>query len=125
MKKVINTHKAPKAIAQYSQATRAETLLFTAGQIAIDPKTDTFIDGDVASQTRQVLENLKAVIEAAGTDLSHTLKTTVYLTEPENFSAMNEIYGQYFTAEPPARTTIFVKALPKNALVEIDAIVQL
>lgn len=125
MKKVINTHKAPKAIAQYSQAIRAENLLFTAGQVAIDPITNTLIDGDVASQTRQVLENLKAVIEAAGSDLSHALKTTVYLTEPGNFTAMNEVYGRYFTSEPPARTTIFVNALPKNALVEIDAIVQL
>jgi len=125
MKKIINTCKAPKAIGPYSQATRTENLLFTAGQIAIDPNTNTFMESDVVSQTRQVLENLKAVIEAAGSNLSHALKTTVYLTEPENFAAMNEVYGQYFNTEPPARTTIFVKALPKNALVEIDVIAQL
>ena len=125
MKKIINTDKAPKAIGHYSQATMAERLLFTAGQIAIDPITSDFIAGDITAQTKKVLDNLKAVIEASGSSLSNVLKATVYLTEPENFTPMNEVYGQYFRNEPPARSTIFVKALPKNALVEIDVIAQI
>jgi 2-iminobutanoate/2-iminopropanoate deaminase len=125
MRQVINTNKAPQAIGPYAQAIKTESFVFTAGQIAIDPNTNAFINEDVATQTRQVLENLKAVVEASGSSLANALKTTVYLTEPENFAPMNEIYGQYFKTEPPSRTTIFVKALPKNALVEIDVIVQL
>ncbi len=125
MKKIIKTTKAPEAIGPYSQATVAGNVVFTAGQIAISPETNELIEGDVAAQTRQVLENLKAIIETAGADLSSVLKTTVYLTKPNDFAPMNEIYATYFGSEPPARVTIFVSSLPKSALVEIDAIAQL
>lgn len=125
MKKIIKTTKAPEAIGPYSQATVAGNVVFTAGQIAISPETNELIEGDVAAQTRQVLENLKAIIETAGADLSSVLKTTVYLTKPNDFAPMNEIYATYFDSEPPARVTIFVSSLPKSALVEIDAIAQL
>lgn len=125
MKKVVQTDRAPKAIGPYSQAIQAGSLLFTAGQIAINPDTGSMVRGDVAQQTEQVLQNLKAVIEASGSNLSKVVKTTVYLTKPEDFGPMNEVYGRYFSVEPPARTTIFISSLPKNLLVEIDAIAQL
>ncbi len=125
MKKIIKTKNAPKAIATYSQAVVTRNFIFTAGQIAISPETNEFIDGGVAEQTKQVLNNLKAVIEAAGADLSSTVKTTVYLTKPEDYVPMNDIYAEYFSSEPPARVTVFVKSLPKNALVEIDATAEL
>jgi len=125
MKSVIKTTKAPKAIGPYSQAIEAGGFVFTAGQIAIDPVTGTVATGGVAEQTRLVLENLKAVIEAAGASLSSILKTTVYLTKPEDFAPMNEVYARFFPAQPPARTTVFICSLPKNVAVEIDAIAQL
>jgi 2-iminobutanoate/2-iminopropanoate deaminase len=125
MKRVVQTNRAPKAIGPYSQGIAAGSLLFTAGQIAIDPDTGSLVEGDVAQQTERVLQNLKAVIEASGTSLSKVVKTTVYLTKPEHFGPMNEVYGRYFSAEPPARTTVFISSLPKNLLVEIDAIAQL
>jgi 2-iminobutanoate/2-iminopropanoate deaminase len=125
MKQVINTNKAPKAIGPYSQAIKAGPFVFTAGQIAISPATGTLIEGDVAAQTKQVLENLKAVVEESGTNLSNVVKTTVYLTKIEDFASMNETYGTYFNTEPPARTTVFLKNLPMDALVEIDAVAQL
>lgn len=125
MKKFINTDKAPGAIATYSQAVKTDQFIFTAGQIAINPPTGELIKGDVAAQTIQVLENLKAVIQASGGELSSIIKTTVYLTNPEDFVPMNKAYAQYFPSEPPARTTVFISALPKGALVEIDAIAQL
>lgn len=125
MKKIINTDRAPGVIATYSQAVKTDQFIFTAGQIAISPNTSDLIEGDVAAQTIQVLENLKAVIEASGVKLTAVVKTTVYLTKPEDFAPMNKAYAQYFHTEPPARTTVFVSALPKGALVEIDAIAQL
>jgi 2-iminobutanoate/2-iminopropanoate deaminase len=125
MKKIINTDKAPGAIATYSQAVKTDQFIFSAGQIAISPNTSDLIEGDVAAQTIQVLKNLQAIMEASGTELSAVVKTTVYLTRPDDFASMNKAYAQYFRAEPPARTTVFVSALPKNALVEIDAIAQL
>lgn len=125
MKQVINTNKAPKAIGPYSQAIKAGPFVFTAGQIAISPATGTLIEGDVAAQTKQVLENLKAVVEESGTNLSNVVKTTVYLTKIEDFASMNETYGTYFNTEPPARTTVFLKNLPMDALVEIDVVAQL
>ncbi len=125
MKKIINTDKAPGAIATYSQAVKTDQFIFTAGQIAISPSTGELIKGDVAAQTIQALENLKSVIQASGGELSSIIKTTVYLTNPEDFVPMNEAYAQYFPSEPPARTTVFISALPKGALVEIDAIAQL
>jgi len=125
MKQVIRTDDAPKAIGPYSQAIKAGQFIFTAGQIALDPKTGTVIEGDIAAQTKRVLENLKAVITAAGASLSDVIKTTVYLTKLENFTPMNEIYAQYFDAEPPARTTVFINVLPMDALVEIDVVARL
>lgn len=125
MKKAVSTDKAPQAIAPYSQAMKAGSFVFTAGQIAINPNTGAVIEGGVAEQTTQVLENLKAVIEAAGAMFSSIVKTTVYLTKPEDFAPMNEVYAKYFATELPARTTVFVKALPKGVLVEIDAIAKL
>ena len=125
MKTIIKTSQAPEAIGHYSQAVSTGGFVFTAGQIALTPGTNEMTEGDVAKQTKQVLENLKAVLEAAGADMSKVVKTTVYLTIPEHFAPMNDVYGQYFTEEPPARVTIFVKSLPKGALVEIDAIARL
>jgi 2-iminobutanoate/2-iminopropanoate deaminase len=125
MKSVVSTKKAPAAIGPYSQAIKANGLLFTAGQIAMSPSTGDIISGGVAEQTKQVLDNLKAVIEASGASMSAVVKTTVYLTKSEDFAPMNEIYAQFFANDPPARTTIFVASLPKNVAVEIDAIVQL
>ncbi|MGB7053959.1 MAG: RidA family protein [bacterium] len=125
MRQVINTNKAPKAIGPYSQAIKAGPFVFTAGQIAISPSTGALIEGDVAAQTKQVLDNLKAVVEESGTNLSAIVKTTVYLTKLEDFAPMNETYAQYFNTEPPARTTVFIKTLPMGALVEIDVVAQL
>jgi 2-iminobutanoate/2-iminopropanoate deaminase len=124
MKKIIKTDKAPEAIGPYSQATIAGNFVFAAGQIALSPKTGE-IRGDVSQQTTQVLENIQAIIEAAGTKLTSVVKTTVYLTKPEHFTPMNEVYAHYFHSEYPARVTVFVSSLPKGALVEIDAIAQL
>ena len=125
MKYVVSTSKAPAAIGPYSQAIKTNGFLFTAGQIAMSPSTGDIISGGIAEQTEQVLDNLKAVIEAAGANLSAVVKTTVYLTKSENFTPMNEVYARFFTSDPPARTTVFVASLPKNVAVEIDAIVQL
>lgn len=122
MKKIIRTDRAPKAIGPYSQAVSENTFIFTAGQIGISPETGEIVQGGVKEQTKQALENLKVVLQAAGADLQDVVKTTVYLTKAEDFPLMNEIYTEYFTNEPPARTTIFVAGLPKGALVEIDAI---
>lgn len=123
--KIIKTDKAPKAIGPYSQAVIEDRFLFTAGQIGILPETGEIVQGGIKAQTKQALENLKAVLQAGGTDLQDVIKTTVYLTKAEDFSLMNEVYGEYFLTEPPARTTIFVVGLPKGALVEIDAIASL
>lgn len=125
MKKIIKTSAAPAAIGPYSQAVKTANLIFTAGQIAISPQSGEMIRGNVADQTKQVLDNLTAIIEEAGATLASVVRTTVYLTAPEDFAPMNEVYGTYFTSEPPARVTVFVGSLPKNALVEIDAIIEL
>ena len=125
MKQVVHTDQAPKAIGPYSQAIKAGPFVFTAGQIAIDPSTGSLIQGDVATQTKQVFENLKAVVEAAGTSLSNAVKVSVYLTKIEHFASMNETYAQYFTQDHPARTTVFISTLPLGALVEIDVVAQL
>jgi len=121
MKKIIKTANAPEAIGSYSQAVVAGDFVFTAGQIAISPETNKLINGNVAEQTKQVLDNLEAVIKASGTKLSSVVKTTVYLIKPDDFAPMNEVYATYFSNEPPARVTVFVSSLPKGALVEIDA----
>lgn len=125
MKKIIKTANAPEAIGSYSQAVVAGDFVFTAGQIAISPETNKLINGNVAEQTKQVLDNLEAVIKASGTKLSSVVKTTVYLIKPDDFALMNEVYATYFSNEPPARVTVFVSSLPKGALVEIDATAKL
>ena len=123
MKEIISTPKAPGAIGPYNQATALANLIFTSGQIALDPTTMEIVEGDVQAQTKVVMDNLKAVLEEAGSSYENVLKTTCYLSDMDNFVAFNEIYGQYFKAETaPARATVAVKTLPKNVLVEVDAI---
>ncbi|HET9784745.1 MAG TPA: RidA family protein [Terriglobales bacterium] len=118
----IATKSAPAAIGPYVQAVRANGLVFCSGQIALDPATGAFSTGDVAVQTERAMENLKAVLEAAGTSLAKAVKTTVYLADMNDFGAMNAVYGKYFPENPPARSTVAVKTLPKGAQVEIDVI---
>ncbi|MFW6201494.1 MAG: RidA family protein [Gemmatimonadota bacterium] len=118
----IQTERAPAAIGPYSQAQVAGDLVFTAGQIPIDPETGELVDGDVAAQTRRVMRSLQAILEAAGASLDDVVKTTVYLADLDDFSAMNEVYGSYFGSHRPARSTVEVGRLPKSVRVEIDAI---
>ena len=122
MRVVISTEQAPRAIGPYSQAIRANGLVFLSGQIAIDPATGYLVEGGVTQQTRQVLENLKVVLEAAGSSLDNVVKSTVYLKSIEDFGKMNEIYGRYFAENPPARSTVEVSRLPRDVSVEIDFI---
>lgn len=119
---MINTDKAPKAIGPYSQAIKYENLIFISGQIAIDPKTQELIKSDIKKQTERIMENIKAILEEAGLSLNHVIKTTIYLKDINDFPALNEVYGKYFTEHKPARATIEVSNLPKGALVEIEAI---
>jgi 2-iminobutanoate/2-iminopropanoate deaminase len=122
MRDVISTDQAPKAIGPYSQAIRAAGMIFTSGQVAIDPATQQVIAGDVAAQTDRVLKNLTAILHASGSSLDKVLRCTVFLKNMGDFAAMNEVYGRYFTASPPARSTVEVARLPKDVLVEIDVI---
>jgi 2-iminobutanoate/2-iminopropanoate deaminase len=122
MRKVIATNDGPKAIGPYSQAIKANGLVFVSGQISLDPATQQLIDGDVAAQTERVLRNITGILRAAGSSLAQVLKTTVFLKSMNDFGAMNEVYGRHFTADPPARSTIEVARLPKDVLVEIDVI---
>lgn len=122
MKKVISTAKAPAAIGPYSQAIAVGGLLFVSGQIPLDPATGAMVEGGIEAQTVRVLENLKAIVEAAGTSLASAVKTTVYITDIGDFGKVNEIYGSYFTENPPARVCVEVSNLPKGALIEIDLI---
>ncbi len=122
MKHIIATDKAPRAIGPYSQAVAHNGLLYLSGQIPLDPATSHLIEGDVAAQTERVLENLKAVLEAAGTSLDRVLKTTVYLKDLGEFAKMNEVYGRYFSDNPPARATVEVARLPRDVRVEIEAV---
>ena len=122
MRDVIATDQAPKAIGPYSQAIRAAGLVFTSGQVALDPATQQVIAGDIAAQTDRVLKNLSAVLQAAGTSLDKALRCTVFLKDMGDFAAMNEVYGRYFGQAPPARTTVEAARLPKDVLVEIDVI---
>jgi 2-iminobutanoate/2-iminopropanoate deaminase len=122
MKQTIFTERAPKAIGPYSQAVVWEGLVFASGQIPLDPATGQVVEGDIAVQTERVMENLRAVLEAAGSSLAQVLKTTVYLQDVSEFPRMNEVYGRYFPAEPPARATVEVARLPRGARVEIEAI---
>jgi 2-iminobutanoate/2-iminopropanoate deaminase len=121
----VATDRGPKAIGPYSQAVKANGFVFLSGQIALDPKTQQIVEGSVALQTERVLANLKAIVEAAGSSLAHAVKTTVYLADMDDFAAMNEVYGRYFTTHPPARSTVGVARLPRNVRVEIDLIAQL
>ncbi len=121
-KRVIKTEQAPQAIGPYSQAIVANGLVFAAGQIPLDPRTGQAVLGDVRVQTRRVLDNLKAVLEAAGSSMDQVVKTTVFLRELNDFGAMNEIYGEYFKENPPARSTVQVVKLPRDAAVEIEAV---
>ncbi len=122
MKQVIATEKAPKALGPYSQAVVWNGLAFLSGQIALDPATGQLIEGDVAAQTARVLDNLKSVLEAAGASLDQVLKTTVFLKDMGDFAKMNEVYGRYFAANPPARSTVEAARLPRDVRIEIDAI---
>ncbi len=122
MRDVIATEKAPQAIGPYSQAIRALGLIFTSGQIAIDPATSQIVPGDVRAQTERVLENLSAILTASGSGLEKVLRCTVFLKNMGDFAAMNEVYARYFKQAPPARSTVEVARLPKDVLVEIDAI---
>ena len=119
---VISTELAPKAIGPYSQAIRVNGFVFAAGQTPIDPVTSQLIEGDVSAQTRRVLQNVSAILEAAGTSLSKVVKTTVFLTDMANFKAMNAVYAEFFPEHPPARSTIAVLGLPLGAQVEIECI---
>jgi 2-iminobutanoate/2-iminopropanoate deaminase len=121
-KKIVSTEKAPKAIGPYSQAVRIENLVYTAGQIALDPVRMELVEGDVAAQTHQVFANLKAVLEAAGSGLNYVIKTTVFLKDMADFAAMNAVYAGYFPENPPARSTVAVAGLPKGGLVEIEVV---
>lgn len=123
-KEIIQTDKAPKAIGSYSQAVKAGNLLFTSGQLPIDPATGE-VSGDITAQTKQVLENLKSILEAAGGTLRDVIKATVFITDLSGFAAMNEVYAKYFIVAPPARSTVEISGLAKKALVEIEVIAQI
>ena len=116
----VRTDKAPKAIGPYEQAIKVDGFVYTAGQIPIDPNTGNFVQGGIAAQTRQVLENLKAVLEASGSSLDRVVKATVFLKNMDDFAAMNEVYAAYLGNAKPARSTVAVTDLPRGALVEID-----
>jgi 2-iminobutanoate/2-iminopropanoate deaminase len=122
MREIVSTDRGPKPIGPYSQAIKSNGLLFASGQVALDPKTNEFVGGDIRQQTERVMNNVKGILEAAGSNLHHVVKTTVFLKDMNDFPGMNEIYGRYFTAAPPARSTVQVAGLPKDALVEIEVI---
>lgn len=122
MREIISTKNAPQAIGPYSQAVKANGLVFVSGQVAIDPATQQVIEGDVAAQTDLVLKNLSAILLAAGSALGKVVRCGVFLKSMNDFAAMNQVYGKYFSASPPARSTVEVSRLPKDVLVEIDVI---
>jgi len=122
MKKIISTERAPKALGPYSQAVVSNGWAFLSGQIPLDPATNQIIEGGIAAQTERVIENLKSVLEAAGSSLERVVKTTVYLKDMGEFATMNEVYGRYFGSNPPARATVEVARLPKDVRVEIECI---
>jgi len=121
-KKIVHTDKAPKAIGPYSQAIRTENLVFTAGQVGLDPASMELVEGGIETQTRQVLTNLKHVLETADSGLNFVVRTTVFLQDMRDFANMNAVYTEFFPENPPARSTVQVAALPKSALIEIDCI---
>ena len=122
MREVVSTKDAPQAIGPYSQAIKANGFVFTSGQIAIDPATQQVVAGDVAAQTDRVLRNLSEILEAAGSGLGKVVRSMVFLKSMNDFAAMNQVYGQYFSSDAPARSTVEVARLPKDVLVEIDVI---
>jgi 2-iminobutanoate/2-iminopropanoate deaminase len=118
----VQTSNAPAAIGPYSQAIKVGEFVYTSGQVALDPATGEFIGGGIAEQTERVLKNVAAVLEAAGSSLDQVVKTLVFLADMNDFSAMNEVYGKFFTGAPPARSTVQAARLPKDALIEIEAV---
>jgi 2-iminobutanoate/2-iminopropanoate deaminase len=122
MKKIISTADAPAAIGPYSQAVRVGATLYCAGQIPLDPKTGQIVSTEITEQTQRVMQNITAVLQAAGLSFENVVKTTIFLTDFADFQTVNEIYGSYFKKDPPARSTVQVAALPKNARIEIEVI---
>ena len=120
-REVVHTEKAPKAIGPYSQAIKTEVMVMTAGQIGLDPATGELVGGGIQAQTRQVLTNLRNVLEASGSEMGLVLKTIVFIKDMQDFAQMNAVYGEFFSQTPPARSTVAVVELPKGALVEIEA----
>ncbi len=121
-KEIVVTKSAPSALGPYSQAVIHQGVIYCSGQIAIDPGSNEIIDGGISEQVEQVMKNLKAVLEAAESDMKRVLKCTIYLSDMSDFAVVNEVYGKYFDSEPPARETVAVKTLPKNVLVEISCV---
>jgi 2-iminobutanoate/2-iminopropanoate deaminase len=122
VKQIVQTDRAPQAIGPYSQAIKARGFVYASGQIPIDPATGQFVDGGITEQTEQVMKNVAAVLEAAGSRLDRIVKTTVFLADMEEFAAMNEVYAKFFTKDPPARATVQAAGLPRNARVEIEVV---
>jgi 2-iminobutanoate/2-iminopropanoate deaminase len=122
MREIVATEHGPKAIGPYSQAVKANGFVFTAGQVALDPATGSMVGTEIKAQTERVMENLKGIVEAAGSSLHKVVKTTVFLKDMNDFAAMNEIYAKYFSSAPPARSTVEVARLPKDARVEIEVV---
>lgn len=121
-REIISTQNAPAAVGPYSQAVRVGNFIYTAGQIALAPETGKLIEGGIEAQTRQVMQNLASVLEAAGSSLANVVKTTIFVTNLGDFAAINKVYGSFFTSDPPARSTVQVAALPLGANVEIEAV---
>ncbi len=125
MREAVSTPSAPKAIGPYSQGVRAGSLLFVSGQVPIDPATGNLVEGDIAAQTRRVFQSIGAILTAGGASFDHVVRTTVFLADMNDFAAMNEVYGTFFAAPFPARATVQVSRLPKDARIEIDVIASL
>lgn len=122
MKKIINTTKGPAPIGPYSQAVMANNTLYVSGQVAIDPASGKLLLGDIKAETKQVMQNIKAILNEAGMDMEHIIKTSIFLLDMNNFTSVNEVYGSYFTKDFPARETVQVSRLPKDVNVEISVI---
>ncbi len=122
MKEIVTTENAPKAIGPYSAGVKIGNFVYTAGQLGLDPQTGDFVEGGIAAETRQALQNLRAILEAAGASLENVVKTTVFLRDMDDFAAMNAVYAEFFTADFPARSAVQVARLPKDAAVEIEAV---
>ena len=122
MRQAVSTASAPQAIGPYSQAVRAGALLFVSGQVPLDPSTGQLVDGDIAAQTHRVFQNIGEILAAGGASFDHVVRTTVFLADMNDFAAMNEVYATYFTSPAPARATVQVSRLPKDARIEIDVI---